>query len=181
MPREAPGHDSYMVPTNELAAILIPVLNAAAARYERSNMQHDMDAGPHAELIFRMSKYLGQDEKSVPRRIYSIRTRETFATGLDIADAFLLCIGKRLDAVDLPVFPANILTARELVKSRFPQMAKKQREKLAVSLHHFAQGYVEEAADDETLEYVRDQNAKRKKRNERRRRELEEAREKVAA
>lgn len=177
MPSEfVPSFDRYMVPTNELADIVIPVLNAMSARHERSNTHHNEDAGPHAEILFRLSKYLGIEENSVPRRVYSIRVRETFTTGLDLADSFLLCIGKRLDEVDLPVFPANLETAREMVKSRFPRMPKKERNKLATSLHRFGHGYVEEAADDETLERVRDANKKRRARLIRSNRELDEAR-----
>lgn len=167
MPSEAPLFDRYVVPTNHLAEVINPLLDQLDDAHEVSPTNHVQDAGPFAEIYARMSRYTRIAEKSVPRRLYSIRRAQSLTTLLDIADPLLLCLGTKIDDVDLPVLPANPASARAMVETHYPDMPERERRKLARSLHRFSVAYVDTSADPYTLEYLAEQNEKRNRRLER--------------
>lgn len=163
---QPPISDRYVVPTNHLAATISPLLDRLEEGYECSPTNFIQDAGPFGSLYAHMARHTGIEEKSVPRRIYSIRRSQSYTTMLDIADALLLGLDTWIEHTDLPVLPANPKTARTMVDTHFPRMPEAERRKLARSLHRFSIAYIHESADPYTHKYLAEQNEKKRNRQE---------------
>ena len=163
------------VPTNDLAVCLEPLWRRMDAMGAKT-AEGESILNSIAEDVGRS---LGVEPESIPRRVYGIRELQTLATEADLLLDAAIESSIRLE--ELPVFPMNHATARDLVDIHYGSDPELNQRRLATSLFHFCQGYLEGSAEDKQLEYLHAEKLKRRVRNTRFRERRREQRKLVAA
>ena len=142
------GPGEVLVPTDELAAVLIPAIDKMNAElnynvYEGCESQSD---GAMQIIAERSAKALGTRVDSVPRRLYSIRTAEFKGCAVRIADALLLAVDIKIEETDIVHLPQGMEAAREMVDAYYETIGKRpsktQKEALAKKIVRFKNGYL---------------------------------------
>lgn len=154
-----PGnHDARVVPTNDLADVIEPYIQRIEARHFTGTEQ----SSPFSALYHEVSEAMGTSEDVATRRLYSIRQRQTVATGIALAEAYLNALDLDLNVERIPQFPRSVREASEIAEVWCPEMTLKERCRFADYLLHFSNAYLRESADPETLEFVKKQTDRRR-------------------
>lgn len=116
--------DETCVPTAALNALLDRPLAEMAARLsdnEDSNHNGHLQLAERVEVILRTENRVKNQPPlqidTILRKITRIRQERRPLVGLDWADVILLAVGISVSATDLPVLPAGLPAAREMVDS----------------------------------------------------------------
>lgn len=113
------GNPPWYVPTAMFAEILAPLVEEMGEDVVHEHADGTVET--HKEGgIEKISRRLPQivegiSENSVPRRLWSILNNETMRTGTEMADGILLSCDRYIERYDLPVFPAHVSAAREMI------------------------------------------------------------------
>lgn len=156
----------FVVPTNDLANVIEPLI-------EKLNNELDGDTfsgrggqrqGAIQVISDRVAPALGLGPDAVPRRLWSIRARETRTTNAELAGTILIALGTDLEEHDLPVLPGTLTDAREMASVWRRDLKPAQRRRWARKLHRFANAYLEASADPQTNKRVARSAAQRRAR-----------------
>lgn len=145
----------YIVPCDLLA----PILEAHKHELEdedRHALAHEgQESGWRLLLAERVATNTGRSTPAVFRRLYDVMYGKTKALNIDMAEGMLIAVGLLLDHdTDLPTLPSSMVTARDMAEVNCPELPLDEREDLARSLFHFAQGFVLYDIQEQAVEVV---------------------------
>jgi len=139
------GNPPYYVPTKMLSDVLKPIVEELGDKIENEDLTEGVRGGIE-KISQRVPLFMdGIKADSMPRRLWSILKVETMRTSTEIADSTLLAADRHMEDTNLPVFPAHIPAAVEMVdihnEAAEDPVPPEDVEAFAKTIINFAKGF----------------------------------------